>query len=384
LIRPHLAILNSSALPKIATAAISDAAPSVEPPVAAAEGEPASSSTGLVELSPTLFALVEARNNYEVLMGTDSADQLRSPYFDTLVSLASSLQLGSQQIHAVDTSNHGQHVFSYDAQRDQKVIYSVGSKFAETNHIDHYAGIIMQAGRRSVQPMPGIRKLHCFLWTHPDFIHMNESHGQTMIDWVELGVCSVSEVHLLRAVVFLEARHEPPTLSKLLSEIELKDVPEDVLHNPRMRGEDWPFEEILDEKDLASDPGPSVSERGITEKENDFEVFVAKTRIARAKGREHIENHYQHDLPTPSCSSTAAPSSAASLPTTEERINDIWFCLTHDPEEWYFPVNRAANKVSDQELREHAVEARQAALSELEAWVRQRAGRPALTKDFFD
>ena len=48
------------------------------------------------------------------------------------------------------------------------------------------------------------------------------------------------------------------------------------------------------------------------------------------------------------------------------------------------PVNRAANEVSDQELREHAVEARQAALTELEAWVRQRAGRPALTKDFFD
>ena len=100
-------------------------------------------------------------------MGTDSADQLRSPYFDTPGSLASSLPLGSQQIHAVDTSNHGKHAFSYDAQRDLKVIYSVGAKFAEASSINHYAGIIMQAGRRKVQPMPGIRKVHTFVWTHP-------------------------------------------------------------------------------------------------------------------------------------------------------------------------------------------------------------------------
>ena len=361
LIRPHLAILNSSALPKIASAAISDAAPSVEPPVAAAEGEPASSSAGFVELSPTLFALVEARNNYEVLMGTDSADQLRSPYFDTLVSLASSLQLGSQQIHAIDTSNHGQHVFSYDAQRDQKVIYSVGSKFAETNHIDHYAGIIMQAGRRSVQPMPGIRKLHYFVWTHPDFIHVNESHGQTMIDWVELGVCSVSEVHLLRAVVFLEARHEPPTLTKLLSGEELKDVPEDGPLNPRLRGEDWPFEEILEETDHVSDPGPSVSERGITDKENDFEVFVAKTRIARAKGREHLR--------TPSCSSTAAPSSAATTPTTEESAHA-------------YPLDKDCRPLDPDELLSRAAEVDVAQLKELESWLKHKVGTPVLKAEF--
>ena len=33
---------------------------------------------------------------------------------------------------------------------------------------------------------------------------------------------------------------------------------------------------------------------------------------------------------------------------------------------------------------EHPTEARQAALLELEAWIKQKAGRPALAKDFFD
>ena len=50
----------------------------------------------------------------------------------------------------------------------------------------------------------------------------------------------------------------------------------------------------------------------------------------------------------------------------------------------FYPVARAASEVSDKELSEFPDEAKLAAWTELEAWVRQKAGRPALKKDFVD
>jgi len=189
-----------------------------------------------------------------------------------------------------------------------------------------------------------------------------------------------------------------------------ENVSEGAPLNPRLRNEEWPFEEALDERDHESDPGPSISERdatekerGITDKDNDFEVFVAKARIKRSKGREHVENHVcaWSDLPspsssstayviTPSCSSTECPSAATSTTTTidaEERLAEIWYFFVSDPEQDfldYFPVKRAASEASAEDLRLHAKEAREAALAELEAWVKQKAGRPATAKDFKD
>ena len=351
LLRPHLAILNSSALPKIASAAISDAAPAVEPPVNVVEHEPASSSAHFVGIAPTLFALVEARNNFEVMMGTDSADQLRSPYFDTLVSLASSLELGAQQIHALDTSNQGKSEFSHEASRDLHVIYSVGAKFAKTNHIDHYAGVILQSGRRLVQPLPGIRKCHTFVWTHPDFIHMSESHGQTKIDWVDTGVCTVSEVHLLRAIVFLEARHEQPTLTELLNKIKLRDQQDNLTGNsvnPRLRNEEWPFEDQLVEDSPNSDDddiGPSVSERDDSERiENapasSHEIFIASTR--KSQMRDH------------------------------SRLKSVKA----------FPVDRKTRPLTPHELHSNAIEVEQACLKELQSWIDNNTGVPTLRTDY--
>ncbi|MEI6872344.1 MAG: reverse transcriptase domain-containing protein, partial [Verrucomicrobiota bacterium] len=335
LIRPHLTVMNSSALPQLAKAAVETIA---LPPLEDAADVPAASAILFYELEK----LVSARNRFEVYFGTDSADQMRSPELDSLVSLASSLQTGSQQIHAIDTARRHQHVFSLDAQRDQKVIFTLASRFAAVNRVANFSGVLLQSGRRVVTPLPGVAKYHALVWINPNYITIIEMSGHSRLDWIEQGVCEMSELHLLRAIVFLESRKEALPLTQLL---ERSEPVQEVKEAGRIRGEDWLEDDLrppplADSSDDEDDPGPSISEVD-SDADNDHEDFLALVRTNRLK----------------------------------ERVPPVL-------RDSAFPVDRKTRPLTPEELKTHATAVEQACLEELQSWLNNQTCVPCLTSDY--
>ena len=204
LIRPHLSVLNVS---KPISNGTDNAAPSkpVEPKPAIQERASSSTDKGpsAVPFHEDLTLSV-LRNNFEVFFNISSADQLRGVYLDTLMSLASTLQTGNQQIHAIEAQNP-RHGWSRDAVRDQYVVFGVGGKLASEFGVANYSGVILSAGRRFVTPWPGIAKFHTVSWTNPTFMRVNSSLGTPQIDWVNQCFCTIENLHLLRTIIVLEA-----------------------------------------------------------------------------------------------------------------------------------------------------------------------------------
>jgi hypothetical protein len=266
LIRPHINVLNSSALKQIADHSVpKESAIAIARP--AGEGTSSGSKDVAVPGASDVFfsqdqllfviSLCEARNNFEVFFNVDSADQLRGPYLDTLISLASALQSGSQQLHAIDPRHKC--VWSRDAERDQHVIFGVGGRIASDHGVKAYSGVILQAGRRFVPSLPDIAQFHCISWLDSNFLRLTFYPGNVQIDWIREGVCDLSDLHLLRTIVVLETRLEVPPLQELLERSEeIAEPPQE----GRVRNEEWPdtaLKMLADEKDYSpsiSDPGP--------------------------------------------------------------------------------------------------------------------------------
>ena len=338
LIRPHINVMNTSALPKLADKASETAAA-----IPDAKPDEAADSAALV-LYAELHELCLARDRYEAYFGTDSADQMRSPVLDSLISLASSLQTGSQQLHAIDSARHHKPVFSIDATRDQKVIFTLASRFASVNRIANFSGVILQAGRRVVTPIPGISKYHALAWVNPDFITIVQTTGPNRLDWIEQGVCDISELHLLRSIVFLESRKEVPPLTQLLEKAE----PVHEIQEPgRVRGEDWTDNDLTPPPPVASDdesegdPGPSISEVA-----NDFAHEDNETLLAVLKNT---------------------------------RMKERAFPALHDDA---FPVDRKTRPLTPLELKSHADDVEKACLAELESWLKNRTCEPCLASAY--
>jgi hypothetical protein len=361
LIRPYISLLQPSvplsALPDKSTVRPEDPAPSAadapqpltvkrrvtvvppnQPLHVPTEGG-SSSSTSNVHL-----AILEGRNSYECFFNTSSADQLRGPYLDTLVSLASTLQIGQQQLHAYDLRSPT-NTWSRDAIRDDYVIFNVARKFASLNDIPHYAGVILQSGRRHVGPWEGGRTFHGIAWTDSQFARLVTVPASGQIDWVNQGVCSMENLHLLRTIVVVEARKEPPTLDKLLQTSQGNEDKTEPAEG-RVR-EQWYDDELLrppaeeDQDDSTTDPGPSISERD--EQETLF------TKI-------HIESMTLRD-----------PHKLKS---------------TAEDDSTYFPLDKDCRPLSEQEIASMAPEIRQARLKELSAWVKNKAGKPRRKKEY--
>ena len=119
LIRPHIAVMSVaalSALPSKHTLALADKGSAATSPFVAGHDLP-------VELKESGFAIT-----YEEYFTTDAADQIRNTYFDTLLSLTSTMSPGNQQIHACCPKLH---VLSRNADRDNGVIFSVAARLVE-------------------------------------------------------------------------------------------------------------------------------------------------------------------------------------------------------------------------------------------------------------
>ena len=369
LIRPHLQVLSSSALPRIAsgTQAVQDAVNNVG---ALASSSSSSSSAAhaafavnvfdetVVDTSNELAIMCQARNSQEVFFSIDSCDQLKRPFLDALLSLASSLQTGNQQLHAVDTKNQNP-VWSRDSIRDQSVIYGIGHRFAREHGVDNYCGVILQAGRRFVTAMQDVQTYHAVTWTDADFLQVHV-FDQAPIDWIREGVCTIQNLHLLRCVVFLSARREIPPLTELLANAREIDVADD--HGPRVR-EEWPDTLVVPTSEDHEDPGPSVSERDINEEQ---EVFIAINRL----------NNLLH--PKELACPLVLPKYDTVF-TTESSAMEVYLIVVELGGEacpLYFPLDKDVRELTSRERTELGPEIRAAKLKELSSWVKLRAGVP--------
>jgi hypothetical protein len=255
----------------------------------------------------------------------------------------SSLQTGNQQLHAIDTARRHQQSFSLDAERDQKVIYTLASRFAAANRINNYSGVLLQAGRRTVTPVQGVARYHALVWINPNYITIIEMDGNSRLDWIDQGVCEMSELHLLRAIVFLESRKEALPLTELLARSE---PAHEVKEAGRIRGDDWleddlqppPLVDYWDDED--DDPGPSISEVD-PDSDEDHEAFLASVRTCRMKER--------------------------AFPV----LNDS-----------AFPVDRKTRPLTPEELQTHAAAVEQACVDELSSWLKNQTCVPRLSSDY--
>jgi hypothetical protein len=398
LIRPHINVLNTTALRQIKA----DAAEEVQIIAAAPPAEePASSSTSRqivkrvlplpAEIAHVIHNddLVTGRNMFEVFFNTDAADQLRGVFLDSLVSLASVLQPGNQQIHAIDAMS-AQHSWSRDAIRDQYGVFTLGSKFASEFEVKNYCGIVFQSGRRFMSPMPGIARLHAIAWVDPNFMRIIRVHGQQHIDWVKEGIATVENLHLLRAIVLLEARKELPVLQSILESAPQpmeRDQPEG-----RIRNEEWQDEDIIvpHEPDQDHfDPGPSISERDHNESESSFlsrqlkgefhEDFIAYNR------GEHLRNTTwlsSHPRPTDIYLPVFTTEKASSSTSGDYECYLIFADVNGHSCPLYFPLNKDAREMTDAECLEFAPDVRVAQLKELSAWVKLQAGSPQKISEY--
>ena len=357
LIRPFISVLNVS----VPLATIKDKGPTrSEEPATAADAPPepvfrrsktvpppvTSTAEGQTEggsssSKGTFLALAIGRNEYETYFNTSSADQLRGPYLDTLMSLTSALQVGQQILHAFEI-NSPSHTWSRDAVRDGYVIFNVAKKFATANNIPHFAGAILQSGRRYVSPWDGGRFFHCVAWTDSLFSRIVTMPCNQQIDWISQGICNLEDLHLLRAIIVIEARKEVPTLSTLLqASQETQETTEPAQGRVR---EQWYDEELLqppsdkDDDDNATDAGPSISERDANE------TFLAKIETASLLRRDSIV-----------------------------KIHD---------EDNYFPLDKDSRPLTEAEIQSLAPEVRQSKLSELSSWVKNQAGKPCLKAEY--
>jgi hypothetical protein len=161
------------------------------------------------------------------------------------------------------------------------------------------------------------------------------SSGQSKIDWIHEGICSVEEIHMLRTVVLLEARKEVPVMQTLLDSA--PEVPDEIANTARVR-EEWQQEDIIrpPENDQISDPGPSISEVG-----HDREVFLAKLRTQLTNMR-----------------------------NTRKRGSS------------YYPLDKDSRPLTPIEISEMGPEVRKAKLVELHSWVKNKAGKPSRRADY--
>ena len=358
LIRPYISVINAS----MPLTAIKDAeltSPEEPAPAADAPQElvarrpmkvpppvtstpPGRTEGGSSSSKGTYPAFTVGRNEYETYFNTSSADQLRGPYLDTLMSLTSAMQIGQQILHAFEI-NSSAHTWSRDAIRDGYVIFNVAKKFAAANSIPHFAGAIMQAGRRYVAPWDGGRFFHCIAWTDSQFARVITAPCNQQIDWISQGICTLDELHLLRAVIIIEARKEVPTLSTLLQASQ--EAPETTEPAEGRVREPWYDDELIqppsdkDEEDDSTDAGPSISERDANE------VFIAKVQT---------DNLLRRDL------------ESASL----------------NREKHYYPLDKDSRPLTEEEIQSMGPEVKASKLKELTSWVKNKAGKPKLRSEY--
>ena len=382
-VRPHISVSSSSVLP------IPPEERSTDPAIDAAESD---EPTAAEEAHFAYFSQFGATEAY---FQEDNSDQLRNPYFQTLVSLAASLPIGTQQLHAVQPSKNGNHVWTRDAQRDGRVIYSVGARLASHLHIKNYTGISLLAGRHGI-PLPNVSRSHCFVWTtDPRFIKCTQQRGSNQLDWVRDGsITDIKELHLVHAFVLYEAKEDIPPLQELLKGLD--GQPEEPFQSEGRVREEWP-----DQQDLHIDAGPSISERD--EMENNAEVDedvsasmffaavlkqnISKTPLLTCARRERVFS--KDKLPDAAENVTKGHSSYETFRerTTENTsMPDVfglegWYTIE---ENGFYPVERSQRPLTKADLSSPKVvaELMAARLKELRSFVENRVGHPELRTEW--
>ena len=219
-IRPHLQAVPTSHLEDTGFPV-----PAEEPPTAAAIAD--------------AVAFIEQRRQFEVDNDCDAAEFvfMISDTWPTLVSLAMTVETGSQHIHAIyrDSSNI---VATIPAKRDMMCIFNIGRNFAQEKSINQYGGVIIASARRFISGLRGTRSIHLFYWigdsTAP--IGYKNLDGARTVDVLACTETTIKTLQHLRFVAILEAHPEGQnTLLELFDRVPLNDGPEPPENPARVR-----------------------------------------------------------------------------------------------------------------------------------------------------
>ena len=354
-IRPHVTLARSS---KLVVPAHN--APTVDVPAVVAEEQ-------------AMFCQI--RNTTEAFLG--ETDQLRSPYLDSLISVTSCLQLGTQQLHACDTHD-SKITWSRDATRDSQALYTLAYRLAQDLRIPNFAGLSISAGRRHSAPHDNVATSHCFSWIDPMFMKFAMNDGKRQIDWVDFGACTLDTLHMLRTIVLYQGNKETMPLSDMLKAAVNTEEREE---QPNRVREQFPEDATLQHpKNEFDDLGPSVSEQDETE------TLVAQLRSYRLKhgpstkrfnGEAFVINPEAfHNDCTQSYSSTFMLE-----PETEPDVSEVWLCFDSGSCT-YYPLEKDCRPLTWEEIQAKGPEVRAACLKEVQSWVKLTAVKPCKRKEY--
>ena len=352
---------------------------------------------------------------WEVYYGEESTDNAASLHHSAhaLVAVASGLPLGSQLLHVI-TIRQGAIISSEQARRDGHQLFNLGKEWATSRNIQNYIGVIICAGRRFISQQANVSTIHATWWIG-DVANAVMQHsvfeGDQPLDWIKQGV-SYAQLPSLRVLLVLEGKavQGPPLIELLknssnpepVDSFELKFGATGRVRNHPMEIPDLtrPLSAATTRIASANDTLNESSKSTVLDDEgfdvniveNQFpDVFIARIRSQRLLNPEpesydKLEKSVRENVAN-SSSSTCTPSEMLSLDSEEnwspQHAGYIWlvedFCFAKGK---YLPLARDAGSLSPQDYIDHEVECTDAAIKELTAWVKMKAGKPVRTKEY--
>ena len=323
------------------------------------------------------------------------------------------MPLGAQLLHVI-TIRQGSVISSEHARKDGHQIFNLGKEWATSRNIQNYLGVIICAGRRFVNQQADVSTIHATWWIG-DVANAIMQHsvfeGNQTLDWIKQGVTYAQLPHL-RVVLLLEGKAvQGPPLVELLKQssnpepvdsFELKFGSTGRVRNHPMEIPDItrPLSaattRIASTHDTLNESlqSTTMDNEGfdVNLAENQFsEVYIAKTRSRRLLNPEpetfdKLNKLFQENS-TKSSSSTCVVHESKHSKSNEEWSPEhpgyIWlvenFCFAKG---MYLPLAKDAGSLSPQDYIDHKEECIEAAIKELSAWIKMKAGKPVKTKDY--
>ena len=340
--------------------------------------------------------------SYYQIEASDNSSDLH-PSAQTLVSVAASMPVGTQLLHALEY-RQGHVVSSEHARRDGHQIFDLGRHWASDRQIPNYVGVILSAGKRYTTQQKNVSAFHA-MWWFDDVKKAAMQHsvfeGDQSIDWIQEGI-EHSQLCHLRVIVLLEgsAVSGPPLLQLLNASSPLEPaIPFEQVATGRVRDHPIELPIVSQAHSAATTRVASVDGEpwnratqfdsegfDINLPENQHsEMFVALIRGRRLTSPEPAlwdkRMKMQDHMSTASCSSYAMSSSHDN--TNSVHSKEIWFI-----EDFgfvcgqAFPLARDSGELKSSDYIEYKKECHDAAIKELTAWIKQKAGRAMKLADY--
>ena len=296
---------------------------------------------------------------------------MQTPEFYTLQSMASSLTLSTQIIHAiVQVKNSPKPSFS--AKSDDLSTYRLGAAVAKSWGVENYLGVLLGSGRRWLGTAYNFKCLHLAWWIEPDNVNYVTLPEKQNVDLTTLGINS-SAIHKVKYIVILEGKSDSLTLADLVKNSEALGLQEESpLQEGRVRVTPEENNESLAQDRLDNE---SVTSRNLSDFEE--EAFIVRHC-------QHLHSLISFDnLPTQEAS-PLYNSKSAFLATKSSKYHQFETAVQQD-DCWYkvagvapgfYPLNKDVRPMTHEEEKEHKAELKDAKLSELKSWLKQSAGKP--------